>query len=182
MISVITFKIKTKGKYTKDDKEEITYTSDSLGSASQGSIFITPSVKLAKKLSYDNDDYKNALTSYDKFKQFVKESIEKNGISNVPIEDEKTTKSNLNFNINFIKNIYFPKNSTFKIKDDRYNVISSSYIDDQYEINDIKKSVQGIEIDKSYIAHIELTLTPIPVISGLQFTIKTTKFKELEKK
>ena len=74
------------------------------------------------------------------------------------------------------------KNSTFKIKDDRYNVISSSYIDDQYEINDIKKSVQGIEIDKSYIAHIELTLTPIPVISGLQFTIKTTKFKDLEKK
>ena len=94
MISVITFKIKTKGKYTKDDKEEITYTSDSLGSASlgsasQGSIFITPSVKLAKKLSYDNDDYKNALTSYDKFKQFVKESIEKNGISNVPIEDKE---------------------------------------------------------------------------------------------
>ena len=119
MISVITFKIKTKGKYIindniKADKEEITY---SLGMSSpldkNDSIFITDSVKLAKKLSYDNDDYKNALTSYDKFKQFVKESIEKNG--NTPIEDKETTKSNLNFNINFIKNIFFPKKSTFKI-------------------------------------------------------------------
>jgi len=178
MIGVITFKIKTKGKYTKDDKEEITYTSEE--SASQGNIFITPSIKFAKQLSYDNDDYKSALTSYDKFKQFVKESIEKNG--ETQIEDKETIISNLNFNINFIKNIFFPKKSTFKIKDYRYRVNSSSYIDGQYEINDIKKSVQGIEIDKSYIAHIELTLTPIPVISGLQFIIKTTKFKELEKK
>ena len=196
MISVITFKIKTKGKYTKDDKEEITYTSDvaaslgpaslgpaslgpaslgpaSLGpaSASQDSIFITDSVKFAKKLSYDNDDYKSVLTSYDKFKQFVKESIEKNGIGNVELDDNKKSISNLNFNINFIKNIFFPQKSTFKIKDDRYSVDSSSYIDGQYEIN-----------DKNYIAHIELTLTPIPVISGLQFRIKTTKFKVLEKK
>ena len=189
MIGVITFKIKTKGKYTKDAKEEITYTSASQvpaspgsaspGSASPGSasqvptsqVFITPTVKFAKKLSYDNDDYKSVLTSYDKFKQFVKESSEKNGISNVPIEDKETIISNLNFNINFIKNIFFPKKSTFKIKDDRYSVDSSSYIDGQYEIN-----------DKNYIAHIELTLTPFPVISGLQFRIKTTKFKELEKK
>ena len=218
MIGVITFKIKTKGKYTKDSKEEITYTSATLGSASPGSaslgsatlgsatlgsatlgsasqVFITPTVKFAKKLSYDNDDYKSVLTSYDKFKQFVKESSEKNGISNVPIEDKETIISNLNFNINFIKNVFFPKKSTFKIKDDRYSVDSSSYIDGQYEINDIKKTVQGIDtnvidtnvidtnvIDTNYIAHIELTLTPIPVISGLQFRIKTTKFKELEKK
>ena len=183
MIGVITFKIKTKGKYTKDDKEEITYTSEgsaSLGSASQNNIFITPTVKFAKQLSYDNDDYKSALTSYEKFKQFVNKSREKNG--ETTIEDKETIISNLNFNINFIKNIFFPQKSTFKIKDDRYSVNSSSYIDGQYEINDIKKTVQGIEIDKSYIAHIELNLTPIPVISGLQFIIKTTKFKELEKK
>jgi hypothetical protein len=206
MIGVITFKIKTKGKYTKDDKEEITYTSDgsaslgsaslgsaslgsaslgsaSLGSASQGNIFISPTVKFAKKLSYDNDDYKNALTSYEKFKQFVKESIEKNG--ETPIEDKETIISNLNFNINFIKNIFFPQKSTFKIKGDRYSVDSSSYNDGQYEISDIKKSGDSedkIGIDKKYIAHIELTLTPFPVISGLQFIIKTTKFKKLEKK
>jgi hypothetical protein len=203
MFGVITFKIKTKGKYTKDGKEEITYTSDaqlpasfgsaslgsaSLGTASQGSIFITPSVKFSKKLSYDNDDYKNVLTSYEKFKQFVKESIEKNG--ETPIEDKETIISNLNFNINFIKNIFFPQKSTFKIKDDRYSVDSSSYIDGQYEISDIKKSGDsedkiGIDtnlIDKKYIAHIELTLSPFPVISGLQFRIKTTKFKQLEKR
>jgi hypothetical protein len=178
MIGVITFKIKTNGKYTKDDKEEITYTSEE--PASQNNIFITPTVKFAKQLSYDNDDYKSALTSYEKFKQFVNKSREKNG--ETTIEDKETIISNLNFNINFIKNIFFPQKSTFKIKDDRYSVNSSSYIDGQYEINDIKKSVQGIEIDKSYIAHIELTLTPFPVISGLQFIIKTTKFKELEKK
>ena len=175
MISVITFKIKTKGKYTKDDKEEITYSVD------KNNIFITSSVKLAKKLSYDNDDYKNALTSYDNFKQFVKESIEKNG--ETPIQDKETRKSNLNFNINFIKNIFFPKKSTFKIKDDRYSVISSSYIDGQYQEEPYtKKEGDKNTIDGNYIAHIELTLTPIPVISGLQFRIKTTKFKELEKK
>ena len=191
MIGVITFKIKTKGKYTKDDKEEITYTGDvptsqgsaSQGSASQGIIFITPSVKLAKKLSYDNDDYINALTSYEKFNEFVKDAIEKNGIDNAEIADEKTSKSNLNFNINFIKNIFFPKNSTFKIKDDRYSVNSSSYIDGQYEEEPYKKK-EGDKniIDKNYTVHIELNLTPLPVISGLQFRIKTTKFKELEKK
>ena len=175
MISVITFKIKTKGKYTKDDKEEITYSVD------KNNIFITSSVKLAKKLSYDNDDYKNALTSYDNFKQFVKESIEKNG--ETPIQDKETRKSNLNFNINFIKNIFFPKKSTFKIKDDRYSVISSSYIDGQYQEEPYtKKEGDKNTIDGNYIAHIELTLTPIPIIEGLQFRIKTTKFKELEKK
>jgi hypothetical protein len=210
MIGVITFKIKTKGKYTNDDKEEITYTSAtqgsaslvpaslvpaslvsaSLGSASQGSaslvsasldtIFITPSVKLAKKLSYDNDDYKNALTSYEKFKQFVKESIEKNG--ETPIEEKDAIISNLNFNINFIKNIFFPKKSTFKIKGDRYSVNSSNYIDGQYEEEPyIKKEADKTNIDKIYIAHIELNLSPIPLISGLQFRIKTTKFKVLEK-
>ena len=31
MIGIITFKIKTKGKYTKDNKEEITYKSDTIG-------------------------------------------------------------------------------------------------------------------------------------------------------
>ena len=189
MIGVITFKIKTKGKYTKDDKEEIIYKSDvyasqgptSQGPTSQNSIFITPSVKFVKKLSYDNDDYKSLLTSYEKFKQFVNESIEKNG--ETPIQDKETILSNLNFNINFIKNVFFQKKSTFKIKDDRYTVNNSSYIDGQYEINDIKKT-DGVKtgVDKGYIAHIELYLTPIPVISGLQFRIKTTKFKVLEKK
>jgi len=99
MIGVITFKIKTKGKYTKDDKEEITYTSEE--PASQNNIFITPTVKFAKQLSYDNDDYKSALTSYEKFKQFVNKSREKNG--ETTIEDKETIISNLNFNINFIK-------------------------------------------------------------------------------
>ena len=183
MIGVITFKIKTKGKYTKDDKEEIIYKSDTIGSASldKNNIFITPSVKFSKKLSYDNDDYKSVLTSYEKFKQFVNESIEKNG--ETQIQDKETIISNLNFNINFIKNIFFQKKSTFKIKDDKYSVNSSSYIYGEYEINDIKKT-DGVKtgVDKSYIAHIELNLTPIPVISGLQFRIKTTKFKELEKK
>jgi len=184
MIGVITFKIKTKGKYTKDDKEEITYTSDVSASIDKGSIFITPSVKFAKKLSYDNDDYQSVFTSYEKFKQFVKESIEKNG--ETQIEDKESIISNLNFNINFIKNIFFQKKSTFKIKDDRYSVDSSTYIDGQYEINDIKMVVNDgadkTSINKSYTVHIELTLTPIPVISGIQFRIKTTKFKELEKK
>lgn len=183
MIGIITFKIKTKGKYTKDNKEEITYKSDTIGPTTldKNNIFISPSVKFSKKLSYDNDDYKSVLTSYEKFKQFVNESIEKNG--ETQIQDKETIISNLNFNINFIKNIFFQKKSIFKIKDDKYSVNSSSYIDGEYEINDIKKT-DGVKtgVDKSYIAHIELNLTPIPVISGLQFRIKTTKFKELEKK
>ena len=251
MISVITFKIKTKGNYIKndtikndtikhdtikhdtikDDKEEITYT---LGMSSpfdkNDRIFITDSVKLAKKLSYDNDDYKNALTSYDKFKQFVKESIEKNGIT--PIEDKEAIKSNINFNINFIKNVLFPKKSTFKIdkteelkgleeeikineeeikkesiekkelgkieelkkrekilkekaelekEGNRYIINGISYIDGKYEKVPYTNVIGTNKIDSNYIAHIELTLKPIPIIAGLQFRIKTTKFKEAEK-
>ena len=192
MIGVITFKIKTTGKYTKDDKDEITYSMDmstaqgqgpashAQGPASHaqdGNIFISPTVKFAKKLSYDKDDYKNDLTNADKFKQFVKDSIKKNG--ETPLDKKEAITSNLNFNINFIKNIFFPQKSTFKIKGERYTVNSSSYSDGQYEITDTKKQVNGV--DKNYIAHIELNLSPIPVISGLQFRIKTTKFKQVEK-
>jgi len=187
MIGVITFKIKTTGKYTKDDKDEITYSMDmstAQGSDSQasnkrdeGNIFISPTVKFAKKLSYDKDDYKNDLTNADKFKQFVKDSIKKNG--ETPLDKKEAITSNLNFNINFIKNIFFPQKSTFKIKGERYIVNSSSYSDGQYEVTDTKKQVNGV--DKNYIAHIELNLSPIPVISGLQFRIKTTKFKQVEK-
>jgi hypothetical protein len=247
MISVITFKIKTKGNYIKNDairndaikddtikndKEEITY---SLGMSSpvdkNDKIFITDSVKLAKKLSYDNDDYKNALTSYDKFKEFVKESIEKNG--KTPIEDKETIKSNINFNINFIKNVLFPKKSTFKIdkteelkrleeaikingeeikkegelgkieelkkreknlkeraelekEGNRYIINGISYIDGNYEKDPYPNKIDPNVIDPNaidgnYIAHIELTLKPLPLIAGLQFRIKTTKFKEAEK-
>lgn len=191
MIGVITFKIKTTGKYTKNDKEEITYSLDmsapihaiNTKDSNNKSIFITPSVKLEKKLSYDNDDYKNVFTSYGKFKQLVKESIEKNG--ETKIDEKETILSNLNFNINFIKNIFFPQKSKLKIKGDRYSVNSSGYIDGQYEINDIKMVVNDgadkTSINKSYTVHIELNLTPIPVISGLQFRIKTTKFKDVEK-
>ena len=167
MIGVITFKIKTTGKYTKDDKDEITYSVDmstaqgqgpashAQGSAStshahEGNIFITPTVKFAKKLSYDKDDYKNDLTNADKFKQFVKDSIKKNG--ETPLDKKEAITSNLNFNINFIKNIFFPQKSTFKIKDERYSVNSSSYSDGQYEVTDTKKQVNGV--DKNYIAHI----------------------------
>ena len=180
IIMRLTFKIKTKGNYTKDDKDEITYP---LGSA----IFITPSVKLARNPSYNNEKYKSILTSYEEFKKFVEESIKINGNGTVPIDSDlnkKNTISNLNFNfnVNFIKNIFFPQKSTFKIKDDRYVVNSSSYIDGQYEMKDIKKTVEDkTGIDKNYIAHIELTLSAIPVISGLQFRIKTLKFKVLEK-